>query len=75
MGGGKSIRREISEEIIQFLKEFIIYCHGCPAKIQSNSKHPYMSHAILRFCTTFKIQHQVTSTYHPQYNGKAERII
>jgi len=34
-----------------------------------------MSQAILRFCTLYNIQHQITAAYHPQSNGKAERMI
>ena len=71
----KSIKKENSEEIIQFIKEFIIYCQECPAKIQSDGGRPYVSSAILRFCEMFNIQHSITASYHPQSNGKAERMI
>ena len=64
-----------SEEIIQFIKDFIIFQHGCPAKIQTDGGRPYVSDAIFRFCESFGLQHMVTVAYHPQSNGKAEQVI
>ena len=32
------LQKENSKEIIQFLKDFIIYRHGCPAKIQTDGR-------------------------------------
>ena len=66
---------ETSEEIIQFIKDFIIFRHGCPAKIQTDGGRPYVSDAIFRFCESFGLQHIVTAAYHPQSNRKAERVI
>ena len=43
------LQKENSEEIIQFLKDFIIYRHRCPAKIQSDGRKPYVSDVILNF--------------------------
>lgn len=34
-----------------------------------------MSDAILRFCRSFGISHIVSAAYHPQINGKAEKVI
>ena len=66
---------ETSEEIIQFIKDFIIFRHGCPAKIQTDSGRPYVSDAIFWFCESFGLQNILTAAYHPQSNGKAERVI
>ena len=62
----KSIRRETLEEIIQFLKEFIIYCNRCPAKIQSDDGCPYVSYVILRFCNILIFN--IKSLLHITYN-------
>ena len=57
------------------MKDFVIYWHGCPAKIQTDGGRPYVSDAILRFCESFGISQTITAAYHPQSNGKAERVI
>ena len=67
------LTKEISEEIIQYIKDFIIFRHGCPAKIQANGGRPYVLDAIYRYCQSFGLQHMVTAEYHPQSNGKAKR--
>ena len=36
------LKKETSKEIIQFLKDFVIYWHGCPAKIQTDGRRPYV---------------------------------
>ena len=69
------LKKETSKEIIQFLKDFVIYWHRCPAKIQTDGGRPYVSDAILRFCESFGISQTITAAYHPQSNGKAERVI
>ena len=69
------LSKETSEEIIQFIKDFIIYRHRCPAKIQTDGVRPYVSDAVYRFCKNFGLQHKVTAAYHPQSNGKAKRVI
>ena len=57
------------------MKDFVIYWHGCLAKIQTDGGRPYVSDAILRFCESFGIPQTITAAYHPQSNGKAERVI
>ena len=71
----RALTHETSEEIIQFIKDFIIFCHGCLAKIQTDGGKPYVSNAIFRICESFGHQHTVTAAYHPQSNGKAKRVI
>ena len=49
--------------------------HRCPAKIQTDGGRPYVLNAILRFCKSFGISQTITAAYHPQSNGKTERVI
>ena len=49
----RMLSKETSEEIIQFIKDFIIYRHGCPAKIQTDGGRPYISDAIYFFLQEF----------------------
>ena len=69
------LSKETLEEIIQFIEDFTIYRHGCPAKILTDGGRPYISDAVYRLCKIFGLQHTVTAAYHPQTNGKAERVI
>ena len=69
------LKKEISEEIIQFIEIFFIYRHGCLAKIQTNGGRPYVSDAIYWSCQNPGLQHTVTAAYPPQSNGKAKRVI
>ena len=57
------------------MKDFVICWHRCPAKIQTDGGRPYVLDAILRFCKSFGISQTITAAYHPQSNGKAERVI
>ena len=52
-----------SEEIIQFIKDFIIFRHSCPSKIQTDGGKPYVLDAIFRFSQIFGLQHTVTAAY------------
>ena len=69
------LSKETPEEIIQFIRDFDIFRHGCPAKIQTNGGRPYVLEAIYYFCQSFSLQHKVTAAYHPHSNQKAERVI
>ena len=69
------LRKENSEKVTQFLKYFIIYQHGCLAKIQTDGRKTYVSDAFLMFCTSFGISHTVTAANYPQSNRKADRAI
>ena len=60
------LSKETLEEIIQFIKDFIIYRHKCPAKIQTDGGRPYASDAIYQFCQSFSLQHTVTAAYYPK---------
>ena len=68
------LSKETLEEIIQFIKDLIIYRHGCPAKIQTDGGRPYVSDAVYHFCKNFGLQHTVMAAYHPHSNGKAKRV-
>ena len=62
------LAHETSEEIIQFILDFIIFRHGCLSKSQTDGGKPYVLDAIFRFCQSFGLQHTVTAAYHPQSN-------
>ena len=44
------LTHETSYEIIQFIKDFIIFRHGFPSKIKTDDSKPYVLDAIFRFC-------------------------
>ena len=60
--------------MIQYFKDYVIYWHGCPTKIQKDGRRLYASDAILRFWESFGNIYIVTAAYYPQSNGKTERV-
>lgn len=57
------------------LEVFVIYWHGCLAKIQRDRGRSYVLDVILSFCESFGIFQKVTAINHPQSNEKAERVL
>lgn len=68
------IKDATSETIVQVLtKEF--YQIGFPERIVTDNGKNLMSQAMEEFLKSCKIEHSTSTTYHPQTDGAAERVI
>ena len=71
----KIVTRETSITIEAFVQEHILFCHGCPGRIQTDGGKPYTSQHLKKFLARHNIQHTITAPYHPKSNKAAEKII
>jgi transposase InsO family protein len=51
----------------------IIYIFGVPKRVLIDNRTQFKGAKFARFCVEFGIQHQPSSTMHPQTNGQVER--
>ena len=65
----KWVNAQTTKAVEQFIKEYIIYRHGCPQRIQSDGGSVYVAKAILGFYESYNIKPTVTAAYHPESNG------
>ena len=65
----------MSINIETFVKEYILYRHGCPRRIQTDGERPYVSQIMKEFFQEYNITHTVTAPYHPKSNRAVERVI
>ena len=71
----KIVPQENSITIETFVKEYILYCHRCPRKIQTDERRPYVSQIIKEFLAENNIKYMVTAPYHLESNETMERVI
>jgi Integrase zinc binding domain/Integrase core domain len=70
----KAVTRDTAEETARFLYEDIICRHGCPQKIISDRGTHFKNRLIESLTERFNIQHNLSTSYHPQTNGLVERF-
>ena len=71
----KVVAQETSIAIETFVKEYIIYRHGCPNRVQTNGERPYMSNLMREFFKENNIKYMITVPYYPKSNGTVEQVI
>ena len=69
------LTHETSQSIMNFIEQEILTRHRCPKRIQTDGGKPYVLAGIKSFIDKFNIVHEVSAPYHPESNGKAERLI
>ena len=63
-----------TKELIHFVEEEILAVHGMPKRIITDRGTQFTSAEWQEFITKLKIEHKLTSPYHPQANGIDERL-
>ena len=64
---------EASETADGLFRQVIIR-HGCPTNLLSDRGTQFTSHLVKELCAKFNITKMFASAYHPQTNGKCERV-
>ena len=70
----KPVRAATAEETAKFIYEDIICRHGCPSKILTDRGTHFNNQMIKKLMEKFRIQHLLSTPYHPQTNGLVERF-
>lgn len=70
----RAIKRATAEEVTKFLWEDIICRHGCPKKIISDQGSHFVNNLMEQLTNKYKINHQLSTPYHPETNGLVERF-
>ena len=66
------IKQKSAENVAQVLCNFI-FCLDSPYKIITDQGREFVNALNEKLSTTFKIQHLISSAYHPQTNDQDER--
>ena len=70
----QAVSEATAEVTAQFIYERIICQHGCPQIILSDRGTHFNNHTIKELTKKFKINHLLSTPYHPQTNGLVERF-
>ena len=70
----KAISADTAEQVAHFIYEQIICQHGCPDEILSDRGTHFRNKLIDQLLRKFKINHLLSTPYHPQTNGLVERF-
>lgn len=62
-------------EAAKFIYEVIITRYGCPVSLRSDQGPHFYAELIWNLTEIMKIQHNYSTPYYPQSNGRVERII
>lgn len=73
-GFAKPVPQVRASDIISFLYDEIIKCHGPPKKIASDNGTQFTSREFKEFVSKLDIEHHRTCEYNPQANGMDERL-
>src|SRR6266498_2884230 len=63
-----------AKSVANFIYEDIIYRHGCLRKLISDREIHFNNQVIERLLEKFKIQYNLSTSYHPKTNGLVERF-
>lgn len=69
-----AIERKSSEEVLRVFTENIIPCFGYPRACISDRGKEFLNVDLTEYFESVNVQHNYTAAYHPQANGKVERI-
>src|SRR5215211_7799621 len=70
----RAVADATAESASQFIYEQIICQHGCPQIILSDRETHFNNNMIKNLMEKFKINHLLSTPYHPQTNGLVERF-
>ena len=70
----RAVSEATADATAQFLYEQIICQHGCPQIILSDRGTHFNNNTIKALTEKFKINHLLSTPYHPQMNGLVERF-
>ena len=59
------VPQETSIAIETFVKDYILYCHKCPKRIQTDGGKLYISQIIMKFFAEYNIKYTITEPYYP----------
>ena len=68
------LRDKSTWTVINAIKHRLIAVFGTPTVIITDNGGEFVSHAFTQFCSSLGITHKLTTPYHPQANGAAERV-
>ena len=68
----KVVPREIEQVVVDFLQENIFTRFGIPREIVTDQGTQFTSHLLTALVQQYKINHRLSSPYHPQANGQVE---
>ena len=69
-----AIKDKSAQTVPTIILEKIIPCHGCPAVLLSDNGTEFINAVVQEVCKVPNIYRVQTSPYHPQSNGKLERL-
>src|SRR3954465_8022490 len=70
----RAVSEATAEATVNFLYEQIICQHGCPQIILSDRGTHFNNNMVKKLMEKFKINHLLSTPYHPQTNGLVERF-
>lgn len=70
----RALDKATAENVANFIYEEIICRHGAPKIIMTDQGSHFKNKMIEELCNNFKIEHRLSSPYHPQTNGLVERF-
>ena len=70
----RAVTEATADATFKFLYEQIICQHGCPQMILSDQETHFNNNLIKGLMEKFKINHLLSTLYHPQTNGLVERF-
>jgi Integrase zinc binding domain/Integrase core domain len=70
----KPVKEATAESTVNFVYEDIITRHGCPGIILTDRGTHFNNQLLDRLVEKFKIEHLMSTPYHPQTNGLVERF-
>jgi hypothetical protein len=70
----KPVKEATAEETVNFVYEDIICRHGCPGRILTDRGTHFNNRLLNGLLHKFKIEHLLSTPYHPQTNGLVERF-
>lgn len=70
-----ALRKESSDDVVEFLEEKLIMRHGCPRVVRSDRGSQFISKTTKQYFQSRNIRSITTTSYHPEGNGLAERTV
>lgn len=70
----KAMKTATEQDVADFLYREIIVNYGCPYEILSDRGSNFLAKTLQEYLAIQSIHHKKTSAYHPQGNGRTERM-